>query len=313
MKVNKTKRFFIIMTLVVISAGQLPPRAYARIRVVATTLELADFTRNIGRDKVSVEALYTGKYDLHFFEPRPVHVMKLKRADMLVFLGMDADLWVQALIDAARNNQVRFGGAGYVNASLGVRAIQVPVGTIDRSMGDVHPFGNPHYWHDPDNVSVALENICRGLARLSPENADFFRENKDAYLEKVRAEFERLKTLMKPYQGTKVVTYHRSWDYFAAYFGLEIIGNLEPKPGLIPSPAHIARLSEQMNKEGARLILVEPYYSKNYVRLVADKTGAKALWLPNLLGGRPGVNTYLENLNYNVRTIVEALNGATAD
>jgi zinc/manganese transport system substrate-binding protein len=283
--------------------------AAEKLNVVASTLDMADIAKEIGGDKVSVYAVSTGKYDLHFFDPRPSQVMKLRRADLLIVGGLDVDIWIQGLIDASRNRRIRFGAEGYVDPSAGIRPIQVPKGRIDGAMGDVHPYGNPHYWVTRENVHIVVENIAKGLIRVSPENGEYFEQKRKAYLGEVDEVFERLHKKLEPHKGTKVIQYHPSWDYFCIEFGLEIVGSLEPKPGIPPSASHLKEVVTTAKREGARLILIEPYYPERPARFVARETGAKPLRLPFYVGGEKGVDTFLENLTYNVDQIVKALSG----
>lgn len=283
--------------------------AATKLNVVASTLDMADIARQIGGDRVSVYAVSTGKYDLHFFDPRPSQVMKLRKADVLIVGGLDVDIWVQGLIDASRNRRIRFGAVGYIDPSDGIQPIQVPKGRIDGAMGDVHPYGNPHYWVSRENLEQVVENIASGLIRVSPSDAGQFEKNKVAYLERVGEVFDGLHQRLDPFKGTKVIEYHQSWDYFCSEFGLEIVGSLEPKPGIPPSPAHLEELVSWAKHEGARLVLVEPYYPKRPVEFVARETGAKVLRLPFYTGGAEGVDGFLENLTRNVDQIVAALSG----
>ncbi len=281
--------------------------AAEKLMVVASTLDMADFARQIGGDKVNVYAISTGKYDLHFFDPRPSQVMKLRSADMLIIGGLDVDVWIQGMMDASRNGKIQFGAAGYVDPSDGIRPIQVPKGRIDGAMGDVHPYGNPHYWYTRENVHIAVENIAKGLVRLSPEDADYFERNKKAYLKKVDEAFDELHRKVAPFQGTKIIQYHQSWDYFCIEFGLEIVASLEPKPGIPPSPSHLVEVVRTARREDARLMLVEPYYPRRPVDFIARETGVKVLRLPLFLGGEKGVTAYLDNLAYIVDQMVQAL------
>lgn len=279
------------------------------LNVVASTLDMADITKQIGGDRVSVYAVSTGKYDLHFFDPRPSQVMKLRKADMLVVGGLDVDVWVQGLIDASRNRKIQFGAKGYVDPSDGIRPIQVPKGRIDGAMGDVHPYGNPHYWVTREHVHIVARNIAEGLIRVSPEDAGYFGQRREAYLKRVDEVFDRLHEKLQPFKGTKVIQYHQSWDYFCNEFGLEIVGSLEPKPGIPPSPSHLQEVVSLARHEGAKLMLIEPYYPKRPVEFVARETGAKVLRLPFYAGGREGIEGFLDNLTYNVNQIVDALAG----
>ena len=279
------------------------------LNVVASTLDMADIAKQIGGDRVDVYAVSKGKYDLHFFDPRPSQVMKLRKADVVIVGGLDVDVWIQSLIDASRNRKIRFGEVGYVDPSDGIHPIQVPKGRIDGAMGDVHPYGNPHYWVTQENLRIIVENIARGLIRVSPGDASYFERNKEAYLAKVADVYDRLHERLEPFKGTKVIQYHKSWDYFCNEFGLEIVGSLEPKPGIPPSASHLEELVGWAKHEGAKLMLIEPYYPKRPVEFVARETGAKVLRLPFYAGGKEGVDGFLENLTYNVGQIVEELSG----
>jgi zinc/manganese transport system substrate-binding protein len=279
------------------------------LNVVASTLDMADIAKQIGGDRVSVYAVSTGKFDLHFFDPRPSQVMKLRKANLLIVGGLDVDVWIQGLIDASRNSKIRFGGVGYVDPSDGIRPIQVPKGRIDGAMGDVHPYGNPHYWVTRKNARRVVENIAHGLIRVSPDDSEYFEQRKEAYLDRLDAVFDELHEKMEPFKGTKVIQYHQSWDYFCNEFGLEIVGSLEPKPGIPPSPSHLKDVVSWAKREGAKLMLVEPYYPKRPVEFVARETGAKVLRLPFYTGGKKGVDGFLDNLTYDVEQIAEALSG----
>ncbi len=278
-----------------------------KIMVVSSTADMADFARQIGGNKVETYAIYNGKYDIHFFEPKPSQVVKLRQADVLIVAGLDGDPWMRSLIDAARNPNIRFGKPGYVDPAIGVAPIQVPTGRIDGAMGDVHPYGNPHFSLTQENARIALENIFEGLCRVSPENREFFTQRKEQYLDKMRRTFEELRDAMSPFEGTKVIEYHQSWDYFCSEFGLEIVATLEPKPGIPPSAAHLSQVVDTVRSSGAQLMFAEPYYPERPIRFVVKQTGVKVLRLPLHVGDKPEITSYLENLRYNVNTIVNAL------
>jgi zinc/manganese transport system substrate-binding protein len=305
MRWNKTKTALALVTALL--AATQPAVSSAKLFVVASTLDMADFTTQVGGERVEVYPISTGKFDLHFFEPLPSQAMKLGRADALVVGGLEVDPWIQGLIEASRNAKIMFGGQGYVDPAVGVRPLDVPAGSIDGSMGDVHPYGNPHFWFTPENVEIAVRNITEGLVRVDPEGAATYEQNRDRYLTKVKATFEGLRAKMRPFQGTAVLQYHASWDYFCQAMGLEIVGSLEPKPGIQPTPGHLRQVVEQAKARKARLILVEPYYPRRPVHFVEEKAGVKALRLPLYLGGRKGIEDYLENLRYIVDTIVGEL------
>ncbi len=278
-----------------------------RVQVVASTLDMADFARQIGGDRVEVHAITRGQYDLHFYEPRPSEVVKLRRADLVIAAGMELDAYMPALIDASRNPGIRFGAPGFVDPAEGVRARDVPTERITGEMGDVHPYGNPHFWFTPGNVRVACSNIASGLIRISSENREYFRDREADYLVEVDSTFGRLKERLAPYEGTKVLQFHSSWDYFCETFGLEIVGSVEPKPGIAPSASHLRKLVHLIRDESVKLALVEPFYSEQPLRFLRRSTRIKTLRLPLYLGGNPDTGTYLENLEYIVTQIEAAL------
>ena len=303
-------RFMLCCTLLIIFFLPLMNETYAgkKLKVVATLEFLADWVEQIGQDQVEVDFIHDSRLDVHYFQPRPAHVLLCTRADMVIIGGLDLDVWMQSLLDASRNRNIQYGGAGYVDASFGiVNVLQKPSGRVDMAMGDIHPFGNPHYFHNMKNVGIALENIVTGLSNNDPDNADLFRENKEEYWQKVQTTFKSLKELMKPFEGTKIVTYHQSWEYFAEEFGLEILDYVEPKPGLPASPKHTKELIDIMNQHEVRIILKEPYYPKRPVKKLMKQTGAKMVELVNYPGGRPKARTYLQNLEANIHDLVQAI------
>jgi zinc/manganese transport system substrate-binding protein len=303
-KMKNTVLFLLILALAGFSAQA---EAGGRIKVVASSLDMADLVQQVGGDRVDVYSVYRGRTDMHFFEPVPSQVMKLKRADMLVVVGLDADVWMRALIDAARNPDIRFGAPGYVDPSDGIRPIQVPQGRIDGSMGHVHPYGNPHYWFTPVNLRTAVVNIYDGLVRISPEDESFFRANMEGYLEEMERTFIELKEKIAPFTGTAVLEYHRSWDYFCEYLGLDIVATIEPKPGIPPSGRHLSEVIRTAESMGARLILVEPYYPEKPVRKITGETGAVELRIPLYLGSEEGIDSVLDLIRHNVDRVVQAL------
>lgn len=278
-----------------------------RIRVVASTLDMADFTRQVGGDMVDVYAITKGQYDLHAYEPRPSEVMKLRKADLLIVAGMELDAFMPGLVDASRNRKIRYGEPGFVDPSVGVHALHVPTGKISGKHGDVHAYGNPHFWFSPENVAVAVRNITDGLVRVAPDHQELFEANRDAYLVKVAAVFEELTARMESFRGTKILQYHESWDYFCQTLGLELAGSVEPKPGIPPSAAHLAHLVEHIRTEQVPLLLVEPFYPEKPLRFLRSNTSIRTLRLHLFLCEADGHDTYLDNLTAMVDTIVAGL------
>ncbi|MBU2568144.1 MAG: metal ABC transporter substrate-binding protein [Elusimicrobia bacterium] len=279
-----------------------------KINVVTTTLDAADFVKQIGGEKVSVYSIHNGQYDFHFFEPRPSEVIKLKKADVLVVYGLTFDAWLASLVDAARNPNIFFGATGYIDMADGCHAMAVPVGSrVDKRMGDVHPFGACGYLYTLENAKNAVENIYRGLVRVDSENAEYYEKNKNEYLLKLEETFNKLKQKTSEFHGTNFIIFHESWLYFADTFGFNIVGALEPKPGIPPSPAHLSKLIDTIKKENVRFILAEPYYPRKPIKFVSERTGIKEITVAIYCGGIKNKTTFIENIEYTVDTIIETL------
>ena len=288
-------------------------RGAAVLRVVTTTADLAALAREVGGEKVKVESLAHGYQDPHFVDPKPSFIVKLNRADLYVKRGLDLEVgWAPVLETGARNPRIFPGGPGYVDASEGVALLEVPGGQVDRSLGDIHVFGNPHYQLDPQNALVMARNIAAGLARVAPADASYFAGRRAAFESALRARLKGWEKVLSPYRGAKVVTYHKSWEYLARRFGLSIIGYVEPKPGVPASPAHLARLITLMRAQGARLIITAPYYPERPARLVAERAGAGVLVLPESPGGADDTDDYFAFMDYCVHALAQALAQAQA-
>jgi len=279
-----------------------------KLNIVTTTLDAADFVKQIGGDNVEVYSLYNGQYDFHFYEPRPTEVLRLKKADAVVVYGLAHDGWFQSLLESSRNSKITFGRKGYIDMADGVKVMKVPSGNIDGRMGDVHPYGACGYLYNEENVKRAVENIYNGLVNIAPEYKEYFEKNKNNYLSKVDSVFVNLKGKMLPYKGTKIVQFHESWDYFAETFGLEIVAALEPKPGIPPSAAHLSNVKEIIKKESPKIILVETYYPQKPVKFITQQTGIKEVRVAQYVGGVKGRETFISNLEYTIDKILEALN-----
>lgn len=277
------------------------------LNIVTTTSDLSDLVKQIGRDKVKVTNLCKGTQDPHYVEPRPSMVIKMKNADCLIRIGMDLDSWVQSLIDSSRNSRIMHSASGYIDASTGIDKLEVPKIRVDASMGDVHIYGNPHYWLDPENAKIILKQILNKLCELMPTDSEYFKKNYKEYLENLESTIIKCQTRIKQYRASKIVTYHNTWLYFANRFGLEIIGQIEPKPGIPPNPSHIISLVEKMKKEKVKVIVAEPYLNVKIAEKIANDAFAKVLVLPASTEGIEEVKTYLELFEYNIDRLVEAL------
>jgi ABC-type Zn uptake system ZnuABC Zn-binding protein ZnuA len=284
------------------SAAAAPPK------VVTTTEDLAALVREVGGDKVSVESLARGYQDPHFVEPKPSFILKLHGADLLVVVGRELEIgWLPPLLTQSRNARIQPGGAGYLDASTGVRILDMPVGQITRAMGDVHPQGNPHYWLDPDNGRVIAKSISGALASVAPADRAYFESRYADFDRRLAEAQQRWAAAIAPHKGAKVVTYHRSWSNFAERFALDVIGYVEPKPGIPPSPSHTIALIAEMKRQQVKLILVEPYFDLKTPESVAREVGGKVLVLTPSVGGVKEAGSYVALFDHNVKLLAAAL------
>ena len=268
--------------------------AGATLKVMTASTDLKYICERIGGAEVKVENLASGDQDLHMVEPRPSMVFKLKKADLVVRVGLDLDMWLDSLINAAKNGRLFYGQPGYVDASAGVPLLEKPEGKVDASMGDIHIYGNPHYWLDPANGKIMAKNILSGLKRAMPDRAAQLDANYDGFVKEVDERLAGWQARMTKFKGLKVVTYHSSWPYFAARFGLDIVGHVEPKPGIPPSASHLDGLVKRMRAENIRVILTETYYPRRGPDFLAGKTGARVVTAPVSAGGADGIKTYFD-------------------
>ena len=279
----------------------------AKLRVVATLTDLADLTRNVGGEFVEVRSLATGIEDTHGVPMKPSFVPLLNRADLVVLVGFDCEhSFLPALLEASKNPRLQPGKPGYVDCSKGIAPLEVPKST-DHSEGDVHPLGNPHYMLDPVLAKTAVRNICDALVAAAPEHQADFEKNRDAYLAKLDAKFVEWQTALAPFKGTKFVSYHGHWHYFAARFGLVYFGTIELKSGVDPTARHIEGLIASMKADHVPLVVREPQFPEKVPALIAKETGAKLVKLPIMPGGVPNSETYIAEMDYIVHTIATAL------
>jgi ABC-type Zn uptake system ZnuABC Zn-binding protein ZnuA len=280
--------------------------AASKVRVVASLPDLKALTEAVGGDLVEVESLARGTQNPHDIEVRPSLMIKLRRADLLVRNGVGGDPWVEPLLMGGQNAQIFPGAPGYVDASVGVR-ILAPSGPVDRSRGDVHPEGNPHYTLDPTNAPQVTQNIVDGLKRVAPDSAPTFDERRRAFLAQLERDMARWQKAMEPLRGASIVTYHETFNYFLNRFGLVLAGAIEDRPGIPPSPTHLANLIRQMRDRGVKALIADPWSDRKTVDLVARDSGARALVLPSAVGGMKGVDTYPQMIDYNVSALSSAL------
>jgi ABC-type Zn uptake system ZnuABC Zn-binding protein ZnuA len=284
------------------------PPARAAVTVITATEDLAALAREVGGDKVKVETIARGYQDPHFVEAKPSFILKLAKADLLVAVGRELEIgWLPPLIQQSRNAKVQPGADGYLDASLSARILDIPTGQITRAMGDVHPLGNPHYWLDPENGRRVAKAIADKLARLEPADAAYFEARRADFDKRLGEAEKRWDALMAPYKGLKIVTYHRSWPNFADRFGLDVIGYVEPRPGIPPSPSHTIDLIAEMKRQNVKILFVEPYFDLKTPRSVGRETGAKVLVMPPSVGGAKEITDYFKLFDYDLDLLLAAI------
>lgn len=282
--------------------------AQAKVNVVTTLQDLASIAQSVGGDRVDAFAIAKGYQDPHFVDAKPSFVLKLSRADLLVVAGLELEAgYLPPLLDQSRNAKIRPGSPGYLDASAGCNILGLPAGQVTRAMGDVHPYGNPHYWTDPENGRVIARSIARRLSQLDAPGAATYTKNLAAFEARLTQKEAEWTAKMKPYQGLPVVTFHDSWPNFVKRFGLRVVGHVEPKPGIPPSPSHTLEIINAIQQQKVALILMEPYFDAKTPKYIADKTGAKLLVFYPSVGGVPAITDYFALFDVNVDNLVAAM------
>lgn len=282
-------------------------QASAQIRVVATTPDLASLAREIGGNAVTVTALAKPTEDPHFVDAKPSHIVTLNRANVLIDGGAELELgWLPPLLESSRNAKIAAGAPGRVVASTGIRMLEIPT-SFDRSKGDVHSLGNPHFLADPVQAKVVARGIAEHFRQVDPKSAAIYAANLARFNAKLDAKTTDWQRQLAPFRGAKIVTYHKDFVYFANRFGLSIIDELEPKPGIAPSPSHLASVIGAMRRQGVRVILVQPYQNRKTAETVARQTGAAVLDMSQQPGARPNTATYTDMMDNLVATLTSAL------
>ena len=277
------------------------------LHVVTTTQDLKSIAEMIGGNKVDVFGIATGYQNPHFVDPKPSYIIKLSNADLFVTVGLDLETgWSPSLLSSSRNTKIQKGSAGYVDASTGIQLQQVP-SSINRAEGDIHIYGNPHYWLDPLNGKQIARNICDGLERISPENKTFFENNLRTFDETIDQKLKSWNMQMSKYDGAKIIAYHNEWCYFENRFHLHIVDFLEPKPGIPPTPAQLVKIINEVKANGIKVIVSSPYFTTSSSDVVAKQTGAKVLTLATSVGAFDSIKNYFDVFDYNVNLLVQAL------
>jgi zinc/manganese transport system substrate-binding protein len=306
------RAFIRIVAGSVLAAPSLVPRRVAaarKLQVVTSIPDLADIARQVCGDLIDVKSLATGVEDIHAVPMRPSFAMLLNRADVLLLLGLEIEhSFLPALLEASRNPRIQRDTPGYIDCSLYVTPLEVPT-RIDRSLGDIHPMGNPHYNLDPVNGKNMVRAVTDGLSRLAPDQAATFRSNAAAYTAKLEDAITRWLREAAPLKGKKLVSYHPDMVYFAHRFGMEQFGTIEIRPGIDPTPAHIADLQERMKQSRVDVVVREVQYPAALAETLAKQTGAKLVELGTMVGAVPQAKDYISFVDYNVRTMVKAVTG----
>jgi zinc/manganese transport system substrate-binding protein len=284
-----SKMVFVLGFSLLISAGEVS----AKLRVVTTLPSFADIAAAVGGEEVDAQSLTRGRQDPHFVDAKPDLMLKLGRADVMIHAGLGLeDGWLPPLLTGARNAKIQPGSLGNITASNFIQLLEVPQGKVERSQGDVHPGGNPHFMLDPRNGVVLAQALADKFGELDPSHRELFQSNAKRWIDDLKKEIAGWEKQLSKWKGRTVVTYHRSWSYFLAWSGIKLAATVEPKPGIPPSPEHVVSLVQQIRREKIGTILVEPYYPKSVAEQVARETGAKLLVLPTEVQGAEGVDHY---------------------
>jgi len=302
----KTRNLFIVLAFAAFAAT--PAFAQGKLNVIAATEDLASIGREVGGDHITIESIAKGYQDPHFVEAKPSFILKLQKADVLIVVGRELEIgWLPPLIQQSRNGRIQVGADGYLDASLNAQILELPTGQITRAMGDVHPLGNPHYWLDPENGKRIAKEIAAKFSSLRSNDRAYFEQRLADFTSRLDAGEKRWLAAMAPYKGTKIVTYHRSFPNFAERFGLDIVGYVEPRPGIPPTPQHTLDLINEMKRQNVKIVLVEPYFDLKTPNAIGRDTGAQVLVMPPSVGGVKEATDYLKLFDYDINLLIEAI------
>ncbi len=299
------KRLSLLLTLALSASPAL-----AKVRIVSSLQDFASIAQAVGGDRVETFAIAKGYQDPHFVDAKPSFILKLSRADILIVAGLELEIgYLPPLIDQARNDKIRPGSPGYLDASIGCDILQRPTTQVTRAMGDVHPYGNPHYWTDPNNGRVIARAVAAKLSEIDPSGAADYQKNLAAFESKLTEKDKEWLSKMAPYAGTKIVTFHDSWPNFAKHFKLEIAGHVEPKPGIPPTPSHTLEIINLIQAQKIPVILVEPYFDLKTPKYIAGKTGSTVVLFYPSVGGVSDIKDYFSLFDHDIDAFVNAMKG----
>ena len=277
------------------------------IKIVTTTTDMKSIAEFVGGDKVSVSAIATGYQNPHFVDPKPSYIISLTKADLFVTVGLDLETgWSPQLLSSSRNTKIQKGAAGYVDASIGVSLLQVP-NAANRAEGDIHIFGNPHYWLDPLNGKIIARNIVNGLEKIDPSNKTYYEGKLQEFNTKIDNKMKEWQAKMNPYKGSKIIAYHNEWVYFETRFGLKIVDFMEPKPGIPPTPSQLVKVIKEVKDNSIKVIISSPYFTTSSSDVVAKQTGVKTLTMATSVGAFDPIKDYFGLFDYNIDQLIAKL------
>ncbi len=289
------KKIILFVAILLLQVSVFP-----EVKVVTTTTVIYDLVKQVGGDKVSVDYLCRGDQDPHFLEVLPSYMLKIRKADLMFEIGLGLELWAPQLIDGSRNSNLKI-----IDLSPGIDKKELPSGKIDASQGDIHPYGNPHYWLDPDNAKIMAKEILDALIEQDASNSKYYNSNYDKFIKSLDEKMKQWENKMSSVKGKPIVFFHASWIYFAEHFGVKIAGYVEPKPGIPPTPSHNADVINLIKKNNIKFIVMENYYSDNAPKQISSATGVKVIKVPVGVFGMEGINTYLDMMDYIVNKFSE--------
>jgi zinc/manganese transport system substrate-binding protein len=283
-----------------------PHVARADLKIVTTATDYADIARQIGGDHVEVHSVMKGPENVHNVMAKPTEMVHLNKADLFVHSGLDAEPWRDNLLRGARNPRVNANQPGNVDMSSGITLKEVPTGRIDRSMGDVHAYGNPHYTLNPQNAQRMAATLVKAMVKADPANAALYKQNAVKFVNEMADLSRDIRRQFEPYAGLKVVTFHNAWAYFADAIPVQIVGTIEPKPSITPSPEQVRQVVRLMKDQGVKVVICETYDDDRLARSVAEQAGAKMVVLPDHVLGVPEADSYQKLFRYDVEKLIEA-------
>jgi ABC-type Zn uptake system ZnuABC Zn-binding protein ZnuA len=292
-------------SLLIVAVAAMTAHAAGKLNVMTATEDLAALAREVGGDKITVEAIAKGYQDPHFVEAKPSFILKLQKADLLAVVGLQLEIgWLPPLQTQARNAKIQVGGTGYMDMSQYCKILEIPTGQVTRAMGDVHPLGNPHYWLDPENGRRIAKALADRFAQINSSDAAYFQQRYADFDKRLKDAEKGWEAKMAPYKGRKVITYHRSWPNFCERFGLNVVDYVEPRPGIPPTPSHTLEVINTMKGQNIKLVLIEPYFDRKTPDSIARAAGGDVAVLMPSVGGTKEITSYFQLFDYDINLLV---------